>query len=456
MAQLGSGYTLAGEGSESMRDSPARSGIGRIASDDARERKRFVSHVRDAALDCYSHNAPLSAIALSFDSLDAPAALYGLDGGKLLDGIERRLAQMLGTEHYCVRLGNKFLVVLPTTDDAHTRELARTLIDAPFEIDLDDAKTLVTANAGVATIAQWATDPEHEARSAIQCSITALHAGVRRGSGSLTVYSPSMEERLRREATIERRLATAIRRQEFFIAYQPIVEMVSKRAVGVEALVRWNHAELGRVRPHEFIPIAERMGLAQDIDQWVLARALRDLAALIEKHELTVHVNVSAAHVSLPDSADAIVRTVEATNIPSKNVVLEITESAETARVDVVRASVAQLQEKGLRVAIDDLGSGFNALSLFARVSADIVKLDRALLPEQEGDRGGIVTRGLIEICTALGVETVVEGVETESQHALALASGATCGQGYYYSLPLPASRLDSYLQRSAALTHLT
>lgn len=455
MAQPESGYTLTWEAPEQVRDAATHPGIGRVIADDVRERKQFVAHVRDAALDCYSHNAPLSAVALSFDSLDAPAALYGLDGGRLLDGIERHLAAMLDTDHYCARMGSKFLVVLPTSDAAHTRQIARSLIDAPLEIDVNGCKALVTANAGIATVSQWATDPEGEARGAIQCSITALHAGVRRGSGSLTVYSSLMEERLRREAAIERRLATAIRRNEFFLAYQPIVEMESKRAVAVEALMRWNHAELGRVRPHEFIPIAERMCLAQEIDQWVLARALHDLEPQIAKHELTLHANVSAAHVSVLGAADAIVETVKSAGVPCKNVVLEITESAEPARLDVVRASVAQLQEKGLRVAIDDLGSGFNALSLFACVAADIVKLDRALLPDRDGDRSGVVTKGLIEICTALGVETVVEGVETESQHALALASGATCGQGYYYSLPLPASRLDAYLQRSAALTHL-
>ena len=410
----------------------------------------FLSQAERAAQECSRRERPLGVIALSFDSLDGSGALYGLDGGTLLRAIVRRLRSCLRAEQFIARVGNKFLILLPTFDEARTSALARRFVEGRMELDLDGSRTVVAVCAGAAALESWSEDCKRDVRCVMDRAFDALHSAWQRSSGLATTHSPELGRQLRRKSAIELEFPLAAQRGQLYLLYQPIVEASTGEIVAVEALARWDHPDLGVVPPSEFIPIVERAGMSAAFDQWVFERALEDYQAMRAVANIDLHVNLTPTSLEEAGAVDARLDAIDAASIPRCDVVLELTETARAQHFDAVHQNVQRLRAEGVRVAIDDLGCGFNSLQLFARMPVDLVKIDRSFLSREDDSDALTLLRGVVDTCARLGVEAIIEGVENEPLHQLTLSSGVRYAQGYNYSVPLPASHLLALLDAGA------
>lgn len=242
-------------------------------------------------------------------------------------------------------------------------------------------------------------------------------------------------------------LRTALAEDQLALVYQPRVELATQRVVGVEALLRWNHPQLGAVSPEQFIPVAEQAGLIDDIGEWALRTACTDAAGW---GELQVAVNISAHQLARPGFVGRLAAILETTGLPAGNLILEITESILIQDTALAERSFKQLKEIGVRIALDDFGTGYSSLSYLKRLTIDELKLDRAFITElpDDEDSAGIVA-AIIAVARSLRLRTVAEGVETEAQLEFLRAAGCDEVQGFLIAEPVPASAVADQWHRS-------
>jgi EAL domain-containing protein (putative c-di-GMP-specific phosphodiesterase class I) len=240
----------------------------------------------------------------------------------------------------------------------------------------------------------------------------------------------------------------------FTVVYQPIVRMADGATTAVEALARWTHPVVGPVDPEIFVAVAERAGLVAALDDFVLDRACADATPLAERfgRPVAVHVNVSAARLGRPELESAVEDALLRHGLRPDRLVLEITETSRVTDLSAAGAAVHRLRESGVRVALDDFGSGFNALAQLHALPVDVVKLDGGLtgLDEDEPNRAEALARSVLGICADLGVAVIAEGVETAGQEAALARLGCRLGQGFLYGPPAALAELGDNARAAA------
>jgi diguanylate cyclase len=234
----------------------------------------------------------------------------------------------------------------------------------------------------------------------------------------------------------------------FEVHYQPIVRLVDTTVLAVEALARWSHPLMGNVEPGTFTAVAERAGLAAVLDDFVLNWACADADALADVYgrQVDVHVNVSASRMGGPDLEPAVAAALEQHRLPPGRLVLEITETSRMDDLSAAAATVRRLRERGVAVALDDFGSGFNMLAQLHALPVDIIKLDARLTSsEHDAWRTEALCRSVLSICEQMSLKVIAEGIETVTQARTLRGMHCEFGQGYFYGPPL---RLDQLIPR--------
>ncbi|MCC9175172.1 putative bifunctional diguanylate cyclase/phosphodiesterase [Arthrobacter sp. zg-Y179] len=286
---------------------------------------------------------------------------------------------------------------------------------------------------------------------------TAMYEAKENGPGLVRLFEPVMlyARQLRREMASD--LRNAIERNEFRLAFQPVVDLVTGKMQGVEVLLRWEHPTQGLVMPDIFIPLAEESGAILGIGRWVLRSALEQLAAWRAEGQdqdgFHIRVNVSPSQLQSMDLVDFVRAQLRETGAAPRDLILEITESAFVGSGDVETYSMRSLKALGIRLEIDDFGTGYSSISYLRRLPVDTVKVDRALIAEISRDEGQLqfvdAVHGLIQ---AAGMEAVFEGIETQQQAELLQEMGCCSGQGYYFSRPLTAEQVGTLLASGSRL----
>ncbi len=364
-------------------------------------------------------------------------------GDRLLQAVAQRIVQTTRTSDTVARLGgDEFGVLLEGVATAATvKRVADGLIEslgAPFLLDGRDIR--VTASIGVAFSAA-----DTAAKELLSNADLAMYHAKAAGKNRHVTFQPQMQkllhERLRLEADIGRALAN----EEFFLEYQPIVDLGTRSLLGVEALVRWRHPEAGVLMPASFIQVLEECGQIAALGRWVLKQACRDVCAwrnsVAGASGLRLAVNISARHLQHGELVQDVLGALQTSGFESGNLVIELTESTMMYNTEINLERFHRLKALGVKLAIDDFGTGYSSLSYLHRFPIDILKIDRSFVSGlTSSDDGPDLARAVITLGETLGLDTVAEGIELEPQVASLLALGCVAGQGFLFA---PARSLE-------------
>jgi diguanylate cyclase (GGDEF)-like protein len=397
--------------------------------------------------------APIAALFIDLDGFkEINDTLGHAAGDQLLAQVARRLARAVRTSDTVGRLGGDEFVVL--AEGASLEEgvevVAGRILDVlrvPFQLPERDRPLTVTASIGAAV------GDRASAVELLRDADIALYDAKAAGKSCARVFEPAMADDVRQRTELLDDLVSALAREEFLLLYQPVLSLGSETVDGVEALLRWEHPERGRLGPDAFIPLLEQSGLIVDVGRWVLVEACRQAAAWRAAGlSLEMSVNASARQLDRFDFIDDVREALEESGLPASSLVIEITETAIMEDTDAAIIVLAALREMGVRMAIDDFGTGYCSLAYLSQFPVDALKIDQVFVQSTERTASGPkMIHALVQLGEALGLDTYAEGIETQEQLDLLLAEGCSRGQGYLFARPLPAADLPSALATIAA-----
>jgi len=358
-------------------------------------------------------------------------------GDQVLKEVAQRLVRQLRVGDTVCRVGgDEFVVVLPeskrSTDAANVAAKIMETLSQP--VQAADRELIVTPSIGIAVFPEDGRD----ASMLIRNADAAMYHAKESGRANYQFFTEQMNQAASRRLALEGDLRLAVQRGEIVVQYQPIVRLGDGATVAHEALVRWQHPVRGRVAPSEFLSAAEDTGLIVPIGEWVLREACRWGCFIGTDHGVQVAVNLSARQFNDPGLIELVRRVLADTGLPAGLLALEVSEATVMAQPDVTASTMRKLKEIGVAIAIDDLGSGTASLVALARLPADSLKVDRALVADAQSDPGAAsLAAGIIALGHALGRTVVAEGVETEAQRALLAAAGCDRAQGFLLGAPV-------------------
>jgi EAL domain-containing protein (putative c-di-GMP-specific phosphodiesterase class I) len=283
-----------------------------------------------------------------------------------------------------------------------------------------------------------------------KCADTAMYRAKTDGRNNYRFFTTGMQARSARSLQLENALRRAQERGELSLHYQPQVLLQDGRIIGAEALLRWQHPELGMLSPAEFIPIAESSGQILQIGEWVLRTAVQQLKAWIDggMAPMVIAVNLSAVqfrHASLPE---LVTRILDEAKLPPQYLELELTEGVTMDDPLAAIAVMDDLHERGIRMSIDDFGTGYSSLSYLKQFKVYKLKIDQSFVRDiSEDPEDKAIVSAIINMASSLGMQTIAEGVETSSQLAFLRLQGCNEVQGYYFSKPLPAEQFEVFVR---------
>ncbi|GAA4601019.1 diguanylate cyclase (GGDEF)-like protein [Actinoplanes octamycinicus] len=366
-----------------------------------------------------------------------------LAGDELLVAVAHRLREAVRDGDVVSRLGgDEFAVLLPGADQAGAGRVGEEILRRLAEpIEVQQHIIVSRASIGVTRVT-----PGDDPQSLLSNADIAMYEAKRRGKGMWVAYTEQMGARIGAEAVLIRELATALEEDQFTLVYQPIVRLADERLTGVEALIRWNHPTRGLVSPVEFIPVAERTGQIVAIGRWALREACRQAAVwraeLPGAEPLTVGVNVAGRQLRDAALVGDVAAALSGNGLPPGCLSIEVTETA-VLDDEESHAAMLALRELGVRLALDDFGTAASSLGLLLTCPVTTLKLDRSFVESiTTVGRQSAVATAVSQMAAALEFSSVAEGIETAEQRDLLRDLGYRYGQGYYWSRPVPPSRI--------------
>ena len=389
------------------------------------------------------HEGPIAVLTIDVDDFKAVNDSHGHSAGDaVLVEIAKRLADGVRSGDTPARMGgDEFAVLLDGAGPAEARQLADRLLDALRRpITVGAAEVWITASIGVAIDQAGALASDDLLRHADIATYEAKADGKNRAR----LFQPGMQSGVLHRLEIAADLRRALERDELFLEYQPIVQLATGTIRGVEALARWRHPVHGLIGPADFIPVAEETGLIVAIGARVLAEACGQVsiwqAALGDDRRLALSVNVSSRELREADYVDSVMRVLSTTGFDPVQLVLEVTETSLIDDLSEARRRLEQLREAGVRVAVDDFGSGYSSLGYLRRLPLDAVKIDRTFVAGlSTSEQGRELALAVVRLVDTLDLPTIAEGIETAEELEYVRSLGVDFGQGYCFSKPLGA-----------------
>lgn len=397
-------------------------------------------------------NTKFAVLYLDFDRFKLVNDNFGhLIGDKLLIEISQRLTSIIRESDTIARLGGDEFTMLvdeiSSNDEAvQVAERIRKEMAQPF--DLNGQDFFATISIGIANWSREYEQPEFLLRDAD----TALYQAKRSGRDGYKVFDKEMHQRALRLLQIETDLRYAIERNEFFLVYQPIVDLLDQKLCGFEALLRWQHPVHGMIPPLEFISIAEETGQILQIGEWVLREACTQLNNWRGKNDesknLWMSVNVSTKQFTQTDLVSLVAGILKETDLDPKCLKLEVTESAMVENIDFAVNVMESLKKLGLKLSIDDFGTGYSSLSYLHRLPLSSLKIDRSFVNQMsESIENQEIIKTIVSLAQSLRLEIIAEGVENSSQMKQLKELDCEFGQGYYFAKPLEAAKAESLIE---------
>lgn len=431
----------------------ARSRIDYLAHHDALtglpNRTAFIERVEALLAPALAERRTLALLFIDLDHFKRVNDSLGhLAGDALLQTVARRITGSLRAGDLVSRFGgDEFLVLLQgDTPPQAVEDVAAKLLAAIGEpVQLEGASISVTPSVGVALFPRDGATPDE----LIKHADTAMYRAKARGRATCCFFQPAMAASAYAELAMESRLAQAARDQEFVLHFQPQRRLTDGSLAGCEALIRWAHPERGLVGPDDFIPVAEASRLMLPIGHWVLRQALRQARRwrALGLAELPVAVNLSSVQFHAGDFVDTVARVLAEEGADGTLLELELTERMLMDDLDTVRHTLRQLKALGVRIAVDDFGTGYTSLGHLKDLPIDRLKIDRSFVKDLPGDTGSAaIARAIIQMARSMDMRTVAEGVETEAQRDWMQDNGCEEMQGDLLARPMTADDLAAWL----------
>jgi len=384
-------------------------------------------------------------------------SLGAVETQRWLTLIAERISKAVKSNH--VRLyrygNNAFVLVCWTSNlkDAQQRT-EQLLLDAQYPLNVDGHVLLSTLSIGMAPAdSNTSSNAEDFAETLVQQIASACNRVSRAGGNGFAVYDESMSQSTVKALHLATDLQHAVKNNELLLHYQPKIDTVTGKLLGMEALVRWKHPERGMISPAEFVPVAEDTGLIVAIGEWVLREACRQNVEWQQAGlpPVRMAVNLSARQFRSGTLLDEIDAALKDTTLPANSLELEITESMVMENPEDVMEILGQIRGRGIHIALDDFGTGHSSLAYLKRFPIDCVKIDRAFIKETPGNADDVViARTIVAMAKSLDLSTVAEGVETKEQLDLMKQLGCDQIQGYYFSPPLDSEKFLSFYKAHA------
>jgi diguanylate cyclase (GGDEF)-like protein/PAS domain S-box-containing protein len=374
-------------------------------------------------------------------------------GDRLLKEAAKRMLRCLRGQDVLARMGgDEFTVLLPGADHEVAARVAQRLIREmhdPFSIDSKLIR--VGASIGAAEL----SGPDDDFNTLWKQADIAMYRAKRR-RGTFAFFEASQELELSKRVRIERDLEPGLAAGEFSLNFQPRIDMRTGLSDSVEALVRWEHPEMGPVSPVFFIPVAEESGQIHRLGNWIFDQACAQVAAWRRSGmSMRIAINLSVVELQASDIVERITRVLEKRGIAGEWIEIEITESAAMLNPEHSIDVITAFRDRGIEISIDDFGTGYSSLSYLKRIPANYLKIDRSFLqnitgPESNDSVDSDIIRAIVALGHSLGMEIIAEGVEMPGQQEFLSGHGCFLAQGYHYCKPLPVSDLERWLERGA------
>lgn len=411
-------------------------------------RATFQMQLESAVESAIENNARLALLFIDLDGFKLINDTYGHAAGDfLLQEVARRIHACLRQDDFVARLaGDEFTVLLKNLADIEdASRLARKLLERLSETITFNGKDItVFASIGVSLLPEDASD----AQTLLMNADTAMYEAKHQGRNNFQMFMPWMIADASSRLQLAGSLKHAIARGELELHYQPCVNIDSRRIASLEALLRWNHPQLGSVSPNIFIPLAEEIGLIGSITDWVLRAACRQGMDWLEKGYPPVQLDVNISPCNFWDARlpETIAKVLDETSWQAKWLCLEITETA-MANQEKSKAMLKELSAMGMQLAIDDFGIGYSSLSYLKDFPVHYLKIDRSFtISSVLSASNASITRAIIAVAKGLNLSVIAEGVETAAQEAFLRAEGCDQVQGYFFARPMPAHQLEPIL----------
>ncbi|MBE0514001.1 EAL domain-containing protein [Sulfurimonas sp.] len=399
-----------------------------------------------------------SSFALLFVDLDRfkqiNDSLGHAIGDKVLQIISKRLQRVVRTEDTISRLGgDEFTILAQDLDKGENASLIAEKIISSISkaIYIDNHTLYLTSSIGISIFPDDGAEADHLLKNAD----AAMFRAKEEGKNNFQYYSVDMTQLAFERVVMEASLRKALSNDEFVVYFQPQVDGKTDKIIGMEALVRWEHPDVGMIFPDKFIPLAQETGLILAIDQKVMKAAMTQIAKWYKMglNPGVLALNLSMKQLNQGDCIENLEQLMSDSKCKAEWLELEVTEGEIMKNPQSAIEILNKISQMGIELAVDDFGTGYSSLSYLKRLPIDKLKIDKSFvdgLPDNEEDVG--IARAIIALAQSLKLEVIAEGVETKEQRDFLIQNGCTNIQGYYYSKPLPAGKMQEMLKKDLAI----
>jgi diguanylate cyclase (GGDEF)-like protein len=414
-------------------------------------RRQFLATLDQSLSAARRAGLPLAVALLDLDGFKSVNDVYGHAAGDgLLIDVGQRLERVAGSGAFLARLGgDEFGVILTafsSTDDILA--FGQDMLDRlRMPCLIRNTTVAIAGSIGVAIY----PDAGQTAEELFERADYALYHVKLTEKGQIVIFSDAHERVVRRKATVEQALRRADLAREMALVFQPIVDIATNRLIAFEALARWDSPDLPPIGPDVFLPIAERLGMIGELTETLLAKALHE--ARTWPRAVSLCFNLSAFDLMRPNTMANVQRMVLRSGVEPQRIEFEITETAAMEDLVQVAETIRQLHEFGSRVSLDDFGTGFSSLGHIHRLRLDKIKVDSSFVRDiDRSDTGPSIVRSIVALGAELGMEVIVEGVETETQRRILEGLGCRLMQGYLFGRPVPAGSVARLIAESEGI----
>ncbi|MCK4536875.1 MAG: EAL domain-containing protein, partial [Desulfuromonadales bacterium] len=411
----------------------------------------FHDRLHQAMIKAHRTNQQVALLFLDLDRFkNINDSLGHAIGDRVLLEVSRRLSSGIRESDTVARLGgDEFVIIMEQIQDVTgVAAVAQKILRALSQVlGVEGHELFVTASIGISLYPSDGVDIE----SLMKYADVAMYRAKEQGRNNYQFYKPEMNARTHELLLLEGKLRQALDLKQLLLHYQPQIDLDSGRLIGMEALLRWKHPKEGLIHPSDFIPLAEETGLIIPIGEWVLHNAcVQNKAWQKSGHPpIVVAVNISALQLHQPDFIDMVERVLKETGLDPEWLELEFTESAAMGNVEEIIKTLTDLKGRGIQLAIDDFGTGHSSLSYLKRFPITKLKIDQSFVSDITTDiNDAAIVASIIAIARTMNIGVIAEGVETKEQLRFLLEKGCEQCQGFLFSRPLPAGKLEHFFIR--------